>query len=141
MWVPPAPNYVELTNATRDARSWRADLTDTDTGETFECTARVIVNAAGPFVDELNKQLEIESNIKSSSRRDSPHRARIVGNEKVLAFFDDTERLFLRDPDGTAVGHRHDRRARDTARRRMSKMTTVTSSSSRSTPDSTCRPR
>ena len=30
-------NYVELTNATRDSRGWSAELTDTDTGDTFTC--------------------------------------------------------------------------------------------------------
>lgn len=94
-------NYVELTNATRDARGWRADLTDTDSGETFECTARVIVNAAGPFVDDLNKQLGIDSKHQIVfSKGIHLIVPRIVSNEKVLAFFDDTERLFYVIPMG-----------------------------------------
>ncbi|MGA1345422.1 MAG: FAD-dependent oxidoreductase [Ilumatobacteraceae bacterium] len=47
-------NYVELISAERRGDRWVASLRDTDTGEEFTTSARVIVNAAGPFVDELN---------------------------------------------------------------------------------------
>ncbi len=95
-------NYVELTNATRDSRGWSAELTDTDTGDTFTCKARVIVNAAGPFVDDLNTQLGIESKHQIVfSKGIHLIVPRIVSNEKVLAFFDDTERLFYVIPMGS----------------------------------------
>src|SRR6187402_2709369 len=47
-------NYVELVSAEREGDRWTCHLRDTDSGTEFTTTARVVVNAAGPFVDELN---------------------------------------------------------------------------------------
>lgn len=95
-------NYVELTAAYRDARGWRAELRDNDTGDTFECKARVIVNAAGPFVDDLNKQLDIKTDHQIVfSKGIHLIVPRLNKHEEVLAFFDDTERLFYVIPMGS----------------------------------------
>ena len=51
-----AANYVELVSAERSDGRWIARLRDTDTGEEFTTTATTIVNAAGPFVDEVNQE-------------------------------------------------------------------------------------
>jgi len=51
-----AANYVELVSATREGGRWRAQLRDVDSGREITTSASVIVNAAGPFVDELNQQ-------------------------------------------------------------------------------------
>ena len=52
-----AVNYVELVSAERLADRWVARLRNVDDGEEFTTSARVIVNAAGPFVDELNQHV------------------------------------------------------------------------------------
>lgn len=94
-------NYVNLESATRDANGWKAHLRDTDTGDTFECKARVIVNATGPFVDTLNSQLDIATKHKIVfSKGIHLIVPRLVNTERILAFFDDTERLFYVIPMG-----------------------------------------
>jgi glycerol-3-phosphate dehydrogenase len=96
-----AANYVELVNAERTAIGWRATLRDVDADRTFTCTARMIVNATGPFIDDLNRQfgLETEHRIVYSK---GIHLIvdRLTPNERVLAFFDDTKRLFYVIPMG-----------------------------------------
>lgn len=95
-------NYVNLDSATRDASGWHAHLRDTDTGETFECKARVIVNATGPFVDQLNSTLDIRTKHKIVfSKGIHLIVPRLVNTERILAFFDDTERLFYVIPMGS----------------------------------------
>ena len=47
-------NYVELVSAERVGDRWVCRLRDTDSGEEVTTSARVVVNAVGPFVDELN---------------------------------------------------------------------------------------
>lgn len=94
-------NYVEFTGARKDGELWRAHLRDTDGGGEFDVTARVIINAAGPFVDGLNDSLGITTKHKIVySKGIHLLVPRIAGNEQVLAFFDDTERLFYVIPMG-----------------------------------------
>jgi glycerol-3-phosphate dehydrogenase len=97
-----AANYVELVSATRDGDRWKATMRDVDNGgPEFSCTAKIIINAAGPFVDGLNTGwgLSTEHRIVYSK---GIHLVvpRITGNERVLAFFDDTQRLFYVIPMG-----------------------------------------
>ncbi len=98
-----AANYVELVSAERDGDRWVAQLRDVDTGEEFHTTARTIVNAAGPFVDETNQGwgLSTEHRIVYSKgiHLVVPRLTTKVHN-KVLAFYDDTERLFYVIPMG-----------------------------------------
>ena len=94
-------NYVEMVGAQRVGESWELDLVDRESDARFTARARVIVNAAGPFVDELNGawNLRTEHRIVYSKGihlvvpRLTPHR-------RVLAFFDDTQRLFYVIPMG-----------------------------------------
>ncbi|MFT4864543.1 MAG: glycerol-3-phosphate dehydrogenase, partial [Ilumatobacter sp.] len=98
-----AANYVEMVSAKRVDGKWVATLRCTDTEEEFTTTATTIVNAAGPFVDETNQQwgLDTEHRIVYSK---GIHLVvpRITTNRhhKVLAFYDDTERLFYVIPMG-----------------------------------------
>src|SRR3954451_16458109 len=58
---------TKLVSARRDGDTWLATLQDTQTGETSEVRARILVNAAGPFVAEvLNSKLGL--NTKKSVR-------------------------------------------------------------------------
>ncbi|MDQ1249199.1 MAG: glycerol-3-phosphate dehydrogenase [Actinomycetota bacterium] len=94
-------NYVELRSAERTPWGWRAWLHDTDGGADYEVTAKVIVNAAGPFIDDLNAALGITTKHKIVfSKGIHLLVPRIAGSERVLAFFDDTERLFYVIPMG-----------------------------------------
>ena len=98
-----AANYVELVSATRDGDRWRAELRDTDTGASYTTTARVIINAAGPFVDELNQSWGSSTDHKivySKGIHLVVPRLTTSQHQRVLAFFDDTQRLFYVIPMG-----------------------------------------
>ena len=98
-----AANYVELVSAERSGDRWVAMLRDTDTGEEFTTSARVIVNAAGPFVDGLNAEWGIETDhriVYSKGIHLVVPRLTTTDHDRVLAFFDDTQRLFYVIPMG-----------------------------------------
>lgn len=96
-----AANYVELTGAERAGGHWRVALHDAEHDSALSVDTRVIVNAAGPFAGDLNRILGVRS----------PHRIvhskgihliveQITPNDRVLAFFDDSRRLFYVIPMG-----------------------------------------
>ena len=98
-----AANYVELVSAERSGDRWTAHLRDVDSGEEFTTTASTIVNAAGPFVDELNTQWGLTSShriVYSKGIHLVVPRLTTTDHNKVLAFFDDTQRLFYVIPMG-----------------------------------------
>jgi len=97
-----AANYVELVDAERTDIGWKATLRDHEGGgEEFSCTARMIVNAAGPFIDGLNKDLGLKTKHRVVySKGIHLIVPRLTPNERVLAFFDDTGRLFYVIPMG-----------------------------------------
>jgi glycerol-3-phosphate dehydrogenase len=97
-----AANYVELVSAAREGDRWRVKMRDVDAaGPEFSCTAKVVINAAGPFVDGLNASWGLSSEHRIVYSK-GIHLVvpRITGNERVLAFFDDTQRLFYVIPMG-----------------------------------------
>jgi alpha-glycerophosphate oxidase/glycerol-3-phosphate dehydrogenase len=97
-----AVNYVELVGAERIDGRWHLTLRDVEEGgEPFTCTARVLINAAGPFVADLNKELGIETE-HSIVYSKGIHLIvpQLTPNRRVLAFFDDTQRLFYVIPMG-----------------------------------------
>ena len=94
-------NYVELGQAELRDGMWHATLNDTDTGATYTCKAKVIVNAAGPYVDQINAAHDIRTDHKIVfSKGIHLIVPRIANQERVLAFFDDTQRLFYVIPMG-----------------------------------------
>jgi glycerol-3-phosphate dehydrogenase len=96
-------NYVEVTGARRAHGRWEARLRDRETGELLDCTARTLVNAAGPFVDALNETLEVRTDhriVYSKGVHLVVPRLTTTEHERVLAFFDDTKRLFYVIPMG-----------------------------------------
>ena len=100
-----AANYVELVSAERTADRWVVSLRDTDTGDTMTTSARTIVNAAGPFVDDLNRQWGLTTRhriVFSKGIHLVVPRLTTDRHDRVLAFFDDTQRLFYVIP----MGHR-----------------------------------
>lgn len=100
-----AANYVELTSAERVGDRWAVRLRDTDTGREFTSGARVIVNAAGPFVDPLNAEWGLATEhqiVYSKGIHLIVPQLTTARHDRVLAFFDDTKRLFYVIP----MGHR-----------------------------------
>ncbi|MEP1124108.1 MAG: glycerol-3-phosphate dehydrogenase/oxidase [Ilumatobacter sp.] len=100
-----AANYVELVSARRDGNRWIARLRDVDTGDEFQTHARTIVNAAGPFVDETNQGWGLQTDhriVYSKGIHLVVPRLTTRNHDKVLAFYDDAERLFYVIP----MGHR-----------------------------------
>ncbi len=98
-----AANYVELVSAERSDGRWTARLRDSETGEELATSARVIVNAAGPFVDGLNNELDLRTKhriVYSKGIHLVVPRLTTHTHERVLAFFDDTQRLFYVIPMG-----------------------------------------
>lgn len=98
-----AANYVELLGAAKQGRRWSATLRDVDRDETFTMTATTIVNAAGPFVDELNGEWGIQTDhrlVYSKGIHLVVPRLTTKVHHRVLAFFDDTQRLFYVIPMG-----------------------------------------
>jgi glycerol-3-phosphate dehydrogenase len=94
-------NYVEVVGAERAAGVWRVGLRDLDEGRDLSVTARVLVNAAGPFADTVNGMLEV-SPVHRIVHSKGIHLIvdQLTTNERVLAFFDDTRRLFYVIPMG-----------------------------------------
>ena len=98
-----AANYVELVSASRDGDRWHAELRDTDNAATYTTTARVVINAAGPFVDPLNNSWGTSTDHKivySKGIHLVVPRLTTTEHHRVLAFFDDTQRLFYVIPMG-----------------------------------------
>jgi glycerol-3-phosphate dehydrogenase len=96
-------NYVELVSAERSGDRWVARLRDVDSGEELTTSARVIVNAAGPFVDQVNEQWGLTTEhriVYSKGIHLVVPRLTTTRHDRVLAFFDDTQRLFYVIPMG-----------------------------------------
>jgi alpha-glycerophosphate oxidase/glycerol-3-phosphate dehydrogenase len=99
-----AANYVELVSAERFGERWTAHLRDVETGEELTTSAKVVVNAAGPFVDELNRGWDVRTDhriVYSKGIHLVVPRLTTDTHQRVLAFFDDTQRLFYVIPMGT----------------------------------------
>ncbi len=97
----PAANYVKLVAAERAAGVWRAELRDVETGADLTLTAKAIVNAAGPYADGLNESIGVRTAHRIVHSK-GIHLIvnQLTPNNRVLAFFDDTRRLFYVIPMG-----------------------------------------
>ena len=98
-----AANYVEMVSAERSDGRWTVQLRDVDSGDEFTATAKTIVNAAGPFVDEVNQQWGLSTAhriVYSKGIHLVVPRLTTTEHHKVLAFFDDSQRLFYVIPMG-----------------------------------------
>ena len=96
-----AANYVELVDASQHGANWNVTLKDLETGHEFGLTAKAIVNAAGPFVDALNEKWDNQTEHRIVYSK-GIHLVvpQLTKSERVLAFFDDTQRLFYVIPMG-----------------------------------------
>lgn len=100
-------NYVESIAATRKDGQWHVELVDQLGGEKLSLRAKVLVNAAGPWVDEHNARTgEQTAHQHVFSKGIHLIVPRITKSHRVLTFFADDGRLFFVIPMGnrTCVG-------------------------------------
>ena len=110
-----AANYVELVSAERSDGRWVARLRDVDSGAEFTTTANTIVNAAGPFVDELNEEWNLPTEhriVYSKGIHLVVRRLTTTDHHKRAGVLRRQSAAVLRDPDGSPFGDRDDRHPR-----------------------------
>jgi len=102
-----AANYVSCQRAIRENGKWLASVKDEMSGHTFAIKAKIMINAAGPFVDALNQinqqQTEHHHVFSKGIHLIVP---RLTRSNKVLTFFADDGRMFFVIPMGpvTCIG-------------------------------------
>ena len=96
------PNGENKTRLDESAYELRFKFLDVDGGGgVFACSARVVINAAGPFVDAVNFDLDVRTDHRIVySKGIHLIVPQITPNHRVLAFYDDTQRLFYVIPMG-----------------------------------------
>jgi len=95
-----AANYVEAGRAARNGNGvWVTDAEDKISGRRFAIRSKILVNAAGAFVDQLNGRCGIETEhghvLSKGIHLIVPQ---LSDGHRVLAFFADDERLFFAIP-------------------------------------------
>ena len=102
-----AANYVSLRQARREAGIWHCQLRDLESGRDLTTRARVLINACGPWADDLNRQLGIETRYRHLFSK-GIHLIvdRVTDSRRVLTFFASDGRLFFLIPMGpkTCIG-------------------------------------
>ena len=96
-------NYVELVHAERRGDRWHVALRDVVTGDEMTASSKTLVNAAGPFVDALNESWGTTTThriVYSKGIHLVVPRLTTTDHDRVLAFFDDSQRLFYVIPMG-----------------------------------------
>lgn len=83
----------KVTNLAKDGDVWRVTLTDIDTNARTELTARCIVNAAGPWVDQV---------LSGALGQNDAHNVRLVQGSHIVVRkkFDDPRAFFFQNSDG-----------------------------------------
>ena len=102
-----ASNYVESTGARRVDGNWITTARDLISGQDLQIRSRVLINAAGPFVDDHNTATgEITEHRHVFSKGIHLIVPQITPNHRILTFFADDGRLFFVIPMGvrTCVG-------------------------------------
>jgi glycerol-3-phosphate dehydrogenase len=102
-----AANYMESLGARREGSIWVAQARDVMNGQEMEIRARVLINAAGPFVDQHNvltgEQTEHHHAFSKGIHLIVPQ---ITPRKRIMTFFADDGRLFFVIPMGmrTCIG-------------------------------------
>lgn len=102
-----AANYVGLTKSSREGDVWVSHAKDEISGEEIVIRSKAFINAAGPFVDEIN-----DVNLQKTDHHHVFSKGihlivdRLTQSNKVLTFFADDGRLFFVIPMGpkTCIG-------------------------------------
>ena len=100
-----AVNYVEAVQCRReknDGGRWVTTLRDVRSGEDYKIESDIIINAAGPMVDELNELNKIDTNSQIVFSK-GVHLIvpKLTEISKIMTFFADDGRLFFAIPMGT----------------------------------------
>ncbi len=102
-----AANYVQSLGARREEGFWITQARDVESGEEFEIRSRVLINAAGPFVDQHNSLTGEETEHRHMFSK-GIHLVvpQITPSQRILTFFADDGRLFFVIPMGvrTCIG-------------------------------------
>ena len=102
-----AANYLESLGARREGDIWITQARDTISGEELDIRSRVLINAAGPFVDDHNaivgEKTEHRHVFSKGIHLIVPQ---VTPRHRILTFFADDGRLFFVIPMGvrTCVG-------------------------------------
>lgn len=100
-------NYTKLASAASTDEGWALALVDEKSGNRVSVRAKALVNAAGPFADELN-QLAGNSTSAHLAFSKGIHLVvpKLTEDNRVLAFWDEDERLFYVIPmhDRSVIG-------------------------------------
>ncbi|VUD59267.1 Aerobic glycerol-3-phosphate dehydrogenase [Thalassocella blandensis] len=100
-------NYVSAKMAKREQGQWVVQAQDVVENTSFNIRAKVLVNACGPHVDQLNKILNIHTEVHHVFSKGVHLVVDKIGhNDKVLTFFASDGRLFFVIPMGqkTCIG-------------------------------------
>ncbi|EHJ91534.1 glycerol-3-phosphate dehydrogenase/oxidase [Vreelandella boliviensis] len=102
-----AANYVESLGAEREGNLWVTKARNVMDGSTFDIRAKVLINAAGPWVDQHN-ELTGQKTTHHHLYSKGIHLIvpQLTDSQRVLAFFADDGRLFFVIPMGnrTCIG-------------------------------------
>ena len=95
-----AVNYIESRGAMRDSVGhWKTEVKDQISGATFTIRSKVLINAAGAYVDQHNQLCDIDTRYQHLlSKGIHLIVPQISENHRVLAFFASDERLFFAIP-------------------------------------------
>ena len=103
-----AANYVKSLGASRDnSGNWTTEAKDEISGKSYTIKSKLLINAAGAFVDQHNTQVGIETEYHHLfSKGIHLIVPRISRKNRVLAFFANDGRLFFAIPMGnrTCIG-------------------------------------
>jgi glycerol-3-phosphate dehydrogenase len=94
-------NYLRVESATRIDGVWSVRVTDELTGRVQTLNARSVVNAAGPLVQEVLESSKVASKTGLAfSKGIHLVVSKLTEDDRVLAFWDEEERLFYVIPMG-----------------------------------------
>lgn len=100
-------NYVLMKDATKQNESWVLHLRDELNNEDFNVSADVVINAGGPWGKDLSDKFH-DQTIHQLALSKGIHLVvpKLTTNNRVLAFFDDSGRLFYVIPmqDRSVIG-------------------------------------
>jgi glycerol-3-phosphate dehydrogenase len=102
-----AANYMESLGARREGSIWVAHARDVMNGQEMKIRAKVLINAAGPFVDQHNvltgEQTEHHHAFSKGIHLIVPQ---LTAHKRIMTFFADDGRLFFVIPMGmrTCIG-------------------------------------
>ena len=97
-----AANYVEEVASKKDAGDlWVTSVQDNISGEKFDIKSKIVINASGPYADNVNKLNDVDTaNHHILSKGVHLIVDKIIPDRKVLTFFADDGRLFFVIPMG-----------------------------------------